>query len=91
MIDGLCVETSSFGRPCCYRLEERFIILRVRTARTIYVYDAMGNQQIEQSAVGSRTTTTWNYENQPSVYRLPAGGRVTMQYNGDNRRVRLDE
>ena len=61
------------------------------TGRTTYVFDANGNQQIEIPATGSRTTTTWNYENQPTVYRLPSGGRVTMQYNGDNRRVRLDD
>ena len=56
-----------------------------------YVYDANGNQQIEQSAIGNRTTTTWNFENQPTLYRLPAGSRVTMIYNGDNRRVRIQE
>ncbi|MEI7701692.1 MAG: hypothetical protein WCK86_17980 [Planctomycetia bacterium] len=38
-----------------------------------------------------RTTTTWNYENQPTVYRLPSGGRVTIQYNGDNRRTEQQE
>jgi YD repeat-containing protein len=61
------------------------------TSCTTYVYDANGNQQIEQSAIGNRTTTTWNYENQPTLYRLPAGSRVTMIYNGDNRRVRIQE
>jgi YD repeat-containing protein len=40
---------------------------------------------------GNRTTTTWNYENQPTLYRLPSGGRVTMAYNGDNRRVLKQE
>jgi YD repeat-containing protein len=61
------------------------------TGRTTYVYDPNGNQQIEIPAAGNRTTTTWNYENQPTQYRLPSGGRVTMQYNGDNRRVKLDD
>lgn len=61
------------------------------TGRTTYVYDPNGNQQIEIPAAGNRTTTTWNYENQPTVYRLASGGRVTMQYNGDNRRVKLDD
>jgi len=59
-------------------------------ARTSYVFDTTGNQKIEQPAAGARTTTTWNYENQPSQYRLSAGGSpVTMTYNGDNRRVSL--
>ena len=61
------------------------------TARTTYVYDSTGNQQIEQPAVGNRTTTTWNYENQPTLYQLPSGSRVTMSYNGDNRRVQIQE
>jgi YD repeat-containing protein len=51
----------------------------------------MGNQQIEIPAAGNRTTTTWNYENQPTAYRLPSGSRVTMLYNGDNRRVELED
>jgi YD repeat-containing protein len=36
---------------------------------------------------GNRTTTIWNYENQPTLYRLPAGARVTYTYNADNDRV----
>jgi len=55
--------------------------------RTSFAYDATGNQRIEQPPTGNRTTTTWNYENQPTQYRLPAGSPVTMTYNGDNRRV----
>jgi len=55
--------------------------------RTTYSYDATGNQRIEQPATGNRTTTTWNFENQPTQYRLPTGSPVTMTYNGDNRRV----
>ncbi len=61
------------------------------TARTTFVYDATGNQKIEQPAVGNRTTTTWNYENQPTQYLLPSGSRVTMAYNGDNRRIQTQE
>jgi YD repeat-containing protein len=57
------------------------------SGRTTYVYDANGNQQIEQPPAGARTTTTWNFENQPTLYRLSSGVRVTMAYNGDNRRV----
>ena len=55
--------------------------------RTSFAYDATGNQRIEQPPTGNRTTTTWNYENQPTQYRLPTGSPVTMSYNGDNRRV----
>lgn len=61
------------------------------SARTTYVYDSTGNQQIEQPAVGNRTTTTWTYENPPTLYQLASGIRVTMSYNGDNRRVQIQE
>jgi uncharacterized protein RhaS with RHS repeats len=61
------------------------------TGRTTYVYDVNGNQQIEIPAAGNRTTTTWNYENQPTLYRLPSGVRVTMLYNVDNRRIETQE
>ena len=64
---------------------------KTATRRTTYVHDANGNQQIEIPATGNRTTTTWNYENQPTLYRLPSGGRLTMLYNGDNRRVDKQE
>jgi YD repeat-containing protein len=59
--------------------------------RTTFVYDATGNQRIEQPPAGNRTTTTWNFENQPTQYLLPSGSRVTMAYNGDNRRVQIQE
>ena len=55
--------------------------------RTTFQYDAAGNQQIEQPAIGNRTTTTWNYESQPSQYQLPDASRVTLSYNADNRRI----
>ena len=61
------------------------------SSRTTFVYDPTGNQQIEIPAAGNRTTTTWNYENQPTLYQLASGGRVTMMYNGDNRRVEKQE
>ena len=67
----------------------QFILLQ--RCPKVQVYDANGNQQIEQPAIGNRRTTTWNYENQPTLYRLPAGSRVTMINNGDNRRVRIQE
>lgn len=55
--------------------------------RTSYGYDLAGNQQLEQPPAGSRTTTTWDYENQPILYLLPDASRVTMSYNSDSRRV----
>ena len=36
-------------------------------SRTTYVFDDNGNQQIEIPAARNRTTTTWDYENQPTV------------------------
>ena len=48
---------------------------------------AAGNQQLELSPAGDRTTTIWNYENQPTLFRKPNGTRVTMVYNANNRRV----
>ena len=55
--------------------------------RTTILFDSAGNQRIEQPPTGSRTTTTWNYENQPTQYQLPDTSRVTLLYNADNRRV----
>jgi YD repeat-containing protein len=55
--------------------------------RTTYTFDPNGNQQIEAEPTGQRTTTVWDYENQPTQYRLPSGGRVTYAYNADFRRV----
>ncbi len=59
--------------------------------RTTFQYDLTGNQRIEQPPTGNRTTNTWNYENQPTQYLLPAGSPVTMAYNGDNRRISLQQ
>ncbi len=39
---------------------------------------------------GDRTTTTWDYENQPTLYRLPDGSRATMTYNADLRCVKKE-
>ncbi|MEZ6032463.1 MAG: hypothetical protein R3C17_05195 [Planctomycetaceae bacterium] len=57
------------------------------SGRTTYTFDAAGNQQLELTPAGARTTTVWNYENQPAAYQLTTGSRVTMSYNADNRRV----
>ena len=64
---------------------------QVGSSRATYIYDPTGNQQIEIPAVGNRTTTTWNYENQPTLYQLASGGRVAMLYSGDNRRIEKQE
>lgn len=55
---------------------------------TTYSFDADGNQQLVIEPNGDRTTIAWDYENQPTLYRLPDANRVTMSYNADNRRVR---
>ena len=59
----------------------------VAAGRMTYTFDANGNQQIVLEPSGSRTTTTWTFENQPTLYKKPDGSRVTMSYNADNRRV----
>lgn len=61
--------------------------------RTTYVFDANGNQQIVKNPDGTRTTVTWNYENQPTKYSQPWNATypvVTMAYNADNQRVEKD-
>lgn len=55
--------------------------------RTTYTFDAAGNQQLIQEPTGDRTTTVWDFENQPTLYRLRDVARVTMAYNADFRRV----
>ncbi len=60
------------------------------SGRTTYVFDPNGNQQLVREPSGNRTTTTWDYENQPTLYCLTSGDRVTMAYNADNRRVRKE-
>ncbi len=50
-------------------------------------YGLTGNLQIQESPGGGRKTTTWDYENQPVLYELSDGSRVTMTYNADNRRI----
>lgn len=58
--------------------------------RTTYVFDANGNQQIVKNPDGTRVTTTWDFENQPTQYNQPTNTTypvVTMAYNADNQRV----
>ena len=51
------------------------------------MFDEAGDQQKELSPTADRTTVTWNYENQPTLYQFPLGTRATYSYNADNRRV----
>jgi YD repeat-containing protein len=51
------------------------------------LFDANENQQIVREPSGVRTKTTWIYDNQPTLFRMPDGSRVTMTYNANNRRV----
>jgi YD repeat-containing protein len=41
------------------------------TGRTTYTFDPNGNQQIEREPSGARTTTIWDFENQPRGMLLP--------------------
>ena len=56
---------------------------------TTFTFDAVGNQQIEQSPSGI-TTNVWNYKNQRTGVLLPSGQRETMTYNADLRNVRTE-
>ena len=55
--------------------------------RTTYTFDANGNQEVVLEPNADRTTTTWDYENQPRAYEKPTNALTTMTYNADNRRV----
>jgi RHS repeat-associated protein len=55
--------------------------------RTSYVFDSNGNQITTIPPMDGRTTTSWDYENLPTVYQLSSGGRVTATYNADASRV----
>ena len=77
----------TFRRTSVYDASNQLSYNQAVAGRTTYAYDSAGNQQLEQPPAGSRTTTTWDYENQPIVYRLPDASRMTMSYNSDSRRV----
>ena len=70
-----------------YDAANQLTYAQAAAGRTTYVFDPAGNQQLELTPAGARTSTTWNYENQPSLYQLSSGSRVTMSYNADNRRT----
>jgi len=57
------------------------------TGTTTFVFDATGNQQVDQAPSGS-TTYAWNYENQMTGRVKPDGSRVTMAYNANFRRTK---
>ena len=57
---------------------------------TAYTFDSRGNQQIVTEPGGSRTTYTWEYDNQPTLVELLNGTRVTMAYNAVKRRVQKE-
>jgi hypothetical protein len=46
--------------------------------RAIYTFDANGNQQLVREHSGVRTTTNWNYENEPMLSRMKP--RVTSKF-----------
>ena len=54
---------------------------------TKFVFDAPGNQQIDQAPSGA-TTYVWNYANQMNGILKPDGSRVTMLYNANFRRIK---
>jgi hypothetical protein len=53
-------------------------------------FDAEGHQQFGRELTGGRTTTTWNCEKQPQLYKLPVGGSVEMPYNADLKCLRKE-
>lgn len=54
---------------------------------TTYAFDADGNQELVVAPDGTRTTTTWDYENKPTLTQLSAGIRNTFTYNADGLRT----
>ena len=73
-----------------YDAANQIVYSQAAGGRTTYVFDANGNQQVVRNPDGTRVTTTWDYENQPTRYNQPGNLTypvVTMMYNADNRRV----
>ena len=79
-VDG-SITTSTFDGA------DQLINSRDSTGLTTYSYDANGNQSLAVSPAGERSTSTWGYENQVELVKLPSGQVVTTTYNADNRRV----
>ena len=74
-----------------YDVANQLIYGETTAGRTTYTFDPNGNQQIEQEPNSDRTTTIWDFENQPSGMLLPDGNRITYTYNADFRRVRTED
>ena len=79
-VDG-SITTSTFDGA------DQLINSRDSAGLTTYTYDANGNQSLAVSPAGERSTSTWGYENQVELVKLPSGQVVTTTYNADNRRV----
>src|SRR5262249_25734899 len=73
-----------------YDLANQLVAAQDATGVATYAFDPDGNQQLVIIPNGDRTTTTWDFENQPIRVEQPSGLRVTMLYNADNRRVWKD-
>ena len=73
-----------------YDAANQLVYAQAAAGRTTYLFDSAGNQQRTIDPTNARTTVTWNYENQPTLYQFPTGGRATYLYNADNRRVKED-
>jgi YD repeat-containing protein len=55
---------------------------------TTFVFDASGNQRLQQAPSGGGTTTnTFDFENRLATVALPTGIRNTFAYNADNLRI----
>ena len=70
-------------------------LVDARGNRHSFTYSPTGAQTQLIDPLGRRTTSgttiSWNYENQPTLYKLPNGTRVTMAYNDNKRRVEKQE
>lgn len=59
------------------------------TGVTVFGFDANGNQSLVVTPAGDRTTSTWSFENQVEIVKLPSGSIITAYYTPDNRRARV--
>jgi RHS repeat-associated protein len=61
------------------------------TGRTTFAFDANGNQAMQRTPAGARTTNTWDYENRLTKIALPSGTHNSMVYDTDGRRVKKED
>src|SRR5207253_487833 len=54
-------------------------------------YDQNGNQALETEPSASRTSWTWDFEDRPTLVKLPSGGRNSFVYNGDGQCVQKQD